>query len=398
MEPPRRPSRRTAAPAAPPHGAPDTRAARDFAREGGAEGENRLLRARLVELAEAAARNEALLARTQERELDLLRASSLAELLERTIDGLREAYQLDRVTLLLNDPQHEVRHLATGEHVGHEILGHVRHEDRLDAMALALGGLLKPWLGSRLPAEVVRALRSNSVGGSYAFLPLPRADRRLGVLVFESRDPARFTADLASDFLAHLGVVAAICLENAVNRARLTRTGVTDFLTGFHNRRYLNARLREELARAQRTAGAVGLLMIDVDHFKRINDSHGHLAGDVVLKEIARRIASQIRSSDTGARFGGDEFAVLLGGGRAGDLERLAGRLTAAMSASPVPLGGEGSEVVTLSIGGALAEPSPEERDYRTLAERLMAEADAALYRAKSAGRDRYVIAERAVR
>ncbi len=398
MEPPRRPSRRTAAPAAPPHGAPDTRAARDFAREGGAEGENRLLRARLVELAEAAARNEALLARTQERELDLLRAGSLAELLERTIDGLREAYQLDRVTLLLNDPQHEVRHLATGEHVGHEILGHVRHEDRLDAMALALGGLLKPWLGSRLPAEVVRALRSNSVGGSYAFLPLPRADRRLGVLVFESRDPARFTADLASDFLAHLGVVAAICLENAVNRARLTRTGVTDFLTGFHNRRYLNARLREELARAQRTAGAVGLLMIDVDHFKRINDSHGHLAGDVVLKEIARRIASQIRSSDTGARFGGDEFAVLLGGGRAGDLERLAGRLTAAMSASPVALGGEGSEVVTLSIGGALAEPSPEERDYRTLAERLMAEADAALYRAKSAGRDRYVIAERAVR
>ncbi|HQW08201.1 MAG TPA: DUF484 family protein [Steroidobacteraceae bacterium] len=398
MEPPRRPSRRTAAPAAPPRGASDTRAARDFARDAGAEGENRLLRARLVELAEAAARNEALLARTQERELDLLRASSLAELLERTIDGLREAYQLDRVTLLLNDPQHEVRHLATGEHVGHEILGHVRHEDRLDAMALALGGLLKPWLGSRLPAEVVRALRSNSVGGSYAFLPLPRADRRLGVLVFESRDPARFTADLASDFLAHLGVVAAICLENAVNRARLTRTGVTDFLTGFHNRRYLNARLREELARAQRTAGAVGLLMIDVDHFKRINDSHGHLAGDVVLKEIARRIASQIRSSDTGARFGGDEFAVLLGGGRAGDLERLAGRLTAAMSASPVPLGGEGSEVVTLSIGGALAEPSPEERDYRTLAERLMAEADAALYRAKSAGRDRYVIAERAVR
>ncbi|HQX78541.1 MAG TPA: DUF484 family protein [Steroidobacteraceae bacterium] len=398
MEPPRRPSRRTAAPAAPPRGASDTRAARDFARDAGAEGENRLLRARLVELAEAAARNEALLARTQERELDLLRASSLAELLERTIDGLREAYQLDRVTLLLNDPQHEVRHLATGEHVGHEILGHVRHEDRLDAMALALGGLLKPWLGSRLPAEVVRALRSNSVGGSYAFLPLPRADRRLGVLVFESRDPARFTADLASDFLAHLGVVAAICLENAVNRARLTRTGVTDFLTGFHNRRYLNARLREELARAQRTAGAVGLLMIDVDHFKRINDSHGHLAGDVVLKEIARRIASQIRSSDTGARFGGDEFAVLLGGGRAGDLERLAGRLTAAMSASPVALGGEGSEVVTLSIGGALAEPSPEERDYRTLAERLMAEADAALYRAKSAGRDRYVIAERAVR
>ena len=392
MDPPRRPTRRTDAPPAPPR-----RGSRDVA-GGDAEGENRILRARLVELAAAAARNEALLAKTQERELDLLRAGSLAELLARMIEGLREAYQLDRVTLLLSDPQHEVRHLATGEHVGHEVLAHVRHEDLLDAMALALGGLLKPWLGSRLPAEVVRALRASAVGGSYAFLPLPRADRRIGVLVFESRDPGRFTADLASDFLAHLRVVAAICLENAVNRARLTRSGVTDFLTGFHNRRYLSARLREELARAQRTAGAVGLLMIDVDHFKRINDSHGHLAGDAVLKEISRRIASQIRSSDTGARFGGDEFAVLLGGGRAGDLERLAGRLTAAMGASPVSMGGDGSAAVTLSIGGALAEPAPEERDYRALAERLMAEADAALYRAKSAGRDRYVIAGRAVR
>lgn len=393
MDPNRRPPpRRPVAPAL------AARRARELSPAEAAGNENRILRARLAELAEAAARNEALLAKTQERELDLLRAGSLAELLERMIDGLREAYQLDRVTLLLNDPQHEVRHLASGEHVGHEILGNVRHEDLLEAMALALGGLRKPWLGSRLPADVVRALRSHAVGGSYAFLPLPRAELRLGVLVFESRDPARFSADLASDFLAHLGVVAAICLENAVNRARLTRSGVTDFLTGFHNRRYLNARLREELARAQRTAGAVGLLMIDVDHFKRINDSHGHLAGDAVLKEIARRIASQIRSSDTGARFGGDEFAVLLGGGRPGDLERLAARLTAAMSAAPVPIAGADGAAVTLSIGGALAEPAPEERDYRALAERLMAEADAALYRAKSAGRDRYVIAERAVR
>jgi len=393
MSPPERPPRR---PPVPPPAR--RRGQRDLPPEIDAPGENRILRARLVELAAAAARNEALLAKTQERELDLLRAGSLADLLERIVVGLREAYQLDRVTLLLNDPQHELRHLASGEQVGHELLAHVRHEDHLDGAALALGGLTKPWLGSRLPADVVRALRSNAVGGSFAFLPLPRGERRLGMLVFESRDPTRFTPDLASDFLAHLGVVAAICLENALNRSRLLRTGVTDFLTGFHNRRYLSARLREELARAQRTAGAVGLLMIDVDYFKRINDTHGHLAGDVVLKEISRRIASQIRSSDTGARFGGDEFAVLLGNGRAGDLERLAGRLTTVMNATPVTVDGEGSERVTLSIGGALAEPAPDERDYRALAERLMAEADAALYRAKSAGRDRFVIAERIVR
>ncbi|MBX3694277.1 MAG: sensor domain-containing diguanylate cyclase [Steroidobacteraceae bacterium] len=390
MEPPRRPPRRP--------GDPSRRGSRDLPPDTDADGENRILRARLVELAAAAARNEALLAKTQQRELELLRAGSLAELLERLVPGLREAYALDRVTLLLDDPQHEVRHLASGGQVGHELLQHVRHADRLDTIALALDGLAKPWLGSRLPAEARRALNASAVGGSYAFLPLPRGERRLGILVLESRDPARFTPDLASDFLGHLGVVAAICLENAVNHARLLRTGVTDFLTGFHNRRYLSARLREELARAQRVAGSVALLMIDVDHFKQINDTHGHLAGDAVLQEIARRIASQIRSSDTGARFGGDEFAVLLGGGRAADLERLAGRLTAAMGANPVSIGEADGVRVTLSIGGALAEPAPDERDYRALAERLMAEADAALYRAKSAGRDRFVIAARAVR
>src|SRR5208282_6616344 len=98
-----------------------------------------------------------------------------------------------------------------------------------------------------------------------------------------------------------------VCIENAVNRARLLRAGITDFLTGWHNRRYLQQRLKEELARAQRRAGSIACLMIDVDHFKGINDGYGHLAGDKALKEIAARVEEQIRSMDTAARFGGDE-------------------------------------------------------------------------------------------
>lgn len=363
-----------------------------------AESENRLLRAKLTELSVAAQRNEALLAKTHERELDLLRAASLGELLQRLVIGLRDAYQLDRVQLLLHDPQHEIRHLASGESLEHELLSQLRHADELDAAVAAVGGLTKPWLGSRLPIEAVRVLRPLGAGGSYALLPLRRGERRLGVLAFESRDAERFRPEFASDFLAHLGAVAAICLENAVNHARLLRTGVTDFLTGFHNRRYLHARLREELARAQRTAGSVALLMIDVDYFKSINDTHGHLAGDAVLKEISRRIASQMRSSDTGARFGGDEFAILLSSARATDLERLARRLTDHCGGTPIPIGSDAQQRVTLSIGGAIAEPAPEERDYRALSERLMAEADAALYRTKSAGRNGFTISDRVVR
>lgn len=359
--------------------------------------ENQALRARLAELTHEAKRNAALLEKIQTLEIELMRAGSLAELLERLVCGLREAYQLDRVLLILCDPQHDIRHLA-GDSVPAEVLAHVRHVDQCDALFLSLGGLMRPWLGSRLPAEAVRVLRPAAVGGSFALLPLPRAQERLGVLAFESRDPDRFRPELASDFLAHLGVVAAVCVENAVNRARLLRTGVTDFLTGFHNRRYLHARLREELARAHRTAGTVGLLMIDIDFFKAINDSHGHLAGDAVLKEIAGRIAGQIRSSDTAARFGGDEFAVLMGGAAHADLTRLATRMRQALAQSPIEVSAETSQAVTLSIGGAVAEPAPDERDYRGLAQRLMEEADAALYRVKTAGRDGFSVAESFVR
>jgi diguanylate cyclase (GGDEF)-like protein len=214
-----------------------------------------------------------------------------------------------------------------------------------------------------------------------------------GLLVFSSVDRFRFNRELATDFLAHLGVVAAICLENAVNRARLVRSGLTDFLTGFHNRRYLHARLCEELARAQRDHLPIACLMIDVDHFKRINDEYGHLAGDAVLREVAQRIDDEMRLSDTGARFGGDEFAIVLPHGSLADGEKVALRVLEAVRGEAIVVSSQRSEVVTLSIGVASACPSPEgARDFSELAEKLISEADAALYRAKSAGRNRVEI------
>jgi len=188
--------------------------------------------------------------------------------------------------------------------------------------------------------------------------------------------------------MAHLGIIAAICLENAVNRARLVRSGLTDFLTGFHNRRYMQTRLREELARAQRDKNTVACMMIDVDHFKRINDAHGHMAGDSVLREVAMRIDSEIRMSDTGARFGGDEFAIVLPGGQMRDAEALARRILKTVSSRLVLVTPGVTATITLSIGVAVAGPVGNARDLKPLAERLIAEADAALYKSKAAGRN----------
>jgi two-component system cell cycle response regulator len=351
--------------------------------------ENRRLQERLAVLTDEVTRNDSLLRKTQERELELLRAATLAQLIERLIVGLRESYQLDAVTLAIHDPQHDIRHLLWGEAPTLDHQPEVQFVDALPQLAPQLATLERPWLGPFSASDHAALFPQASELGSLALVPLRRADQLDGVLVFASTDPFRFTPELASDFLAHLGLVAALCLENAVNRARLLRSGFTDFLTGFHNRRYLNARLREELARAQRFKRSIACLMIDVDRFKPINDRHGHLAGDAVLREVARRIDSEMRMSDTGARFGGDEFAIVLPQGGMQDAEKLAARVLERVRGEPIAITGKTSETVTLSIGVAVAQPASGLRDFKQLAEKLLAEADAALYRSKSAGRNR---------
>jgi diguanylate cyclase (GGDEF)-like protein len=357
------------------------------------ERENLELEARLQELTEAAARNDEVRRRTQERELALLRTSSLPQLIELLQAGLRKSFNLDAVSLLLQDPHHEMRHLLAGEPASSGARG-VLFVDSLAPLAPQLVELNRPWFGPFRDVEHLQVMPQARGIASLALVPLRRGENLDGVLVFGSRDPRRFTPDLASDYMAHLGIIAAICLENAVNRARLVRSGLTDFLTGFHNRRYMHARLREELARAHRDRRTVACLMIDVDHFKRINDAYGHLAGDSVLREVARRIDGEIRTSDTGARFGGDEFAIVLPGGNPREAEALARRVLATVSRMPVLVAAGVTVTITLSIGVAVAGPAPGALDLQTLAERLMAAADAALYRSKSAGRNCLTVAD----
>jgi diguanylate cyclase (GGDEF)-like protein len=355
--------------------------------------ENRELRATLRDLTQAAGRNDALLRKTGERELELLRAGSLAELFGLLVRGLRESYQLDAVALLLHDPRHEIRHLLVEDGADPELIASIRFADFLVRVAPQFTALERPWLGPWNATEH-EPLFGQAHFGSVALIPLPRREQLDGVLGFGSADPSRFRPDLASDFLAHLGVIAAICIENAVNRSRLVRAGLTDFLTGWNNRRYLQTRLAEELARAERQNSSVACMMIDIDHFKRVNDLHGHLAGDAVLREVAQRIDAELRQSDARARFGGDEFAVVLPGVRLAGGQQLATRILEAVTQRPVPLGAHGAETITLSIGLASLEPPAGTRDYKALCEQLVAEADAALYRAKSAGRNRVVTAD----
>ena len=351
--------------------------------------ENEDLRRRLAEMTAEAANNESILKRTQARELTLLGADSLAQLLRAMVDGLRASYALDAVSVVLLDPQHEVRHLLLAGGDRPDEFKQIFFVDSLIGLAPQLGALHKPWLGPYVGADHHLLFPDTANLKSAALVPLTRKDRATGALCFGSRDPARFTRHHGTEFLAHLGAVAAVCIENAVNRARLLRAGITDFLTGWHNRRYLQQRLKEELGRAQRRAASIACLMIDVDRFKSVNDGYGHLAGDNALKEIAHRVESQIRSMDTAARFGGDELAILLPEAGVAEAATLAERIREAIAALPFSLTAQIERSLTVSVGVAAVTPGRHETDLKAVGDRLIADADAALYRAKALGRNR---------
>jgi diguanylate cyclase (GGDEF)-like protein len=346
------------------------------------------LRKQLRLLRREAAANEQKWQRTLEREVALMRAGTLAELLGHVTDGLAASYGLDAVTLVLADPGHEIRHLLQSAGGRLESFPGVAFVDDVAALGLRVAAGGRPWLG-RYVERLHRPLFPAATGlRSLALLPLGQ----VGMLAFGSDDPERFNYRLGVDFLQHLATVVAVCVENACNRARILRSGLEDFLTGWHNRRYLEARLVEEVAHAERTGTSVACLMLDVDHFKALNDSCGHLAGDAALREVTARIGRQVRASDTAARFGGDELAIVLPDADPEDAVRLAERIRADL-VTPVAVGDGREWRVTLSIGAAAIRPRRGEGATRALADGLLAAADRALYAAKAAGRDRVVLA-----
>ena len=175
--------------------------------------------------------------------------------------------------------------------------------------------------------------------------------------------------------------------------AALLRLVDMDGLTGIANRRHLDRKLAEEISRCGRNHVPLSVVLLDIDHFKRFNDSHGHLAGDECLKQVARVLERELlRPSDLAARYGGEEFCVVLPETDCAGALQVAERMRAGVAALKLTVAGDtgvapdatAPEVgATASFGVAAAVPSA-----RTTAQSLLAAADAALYRAKAGGRD----------
>jgi diguanylate cyclase (GGDEF)-like protein len=217
---------------------------------------------------------------------------------------------------------------------------------------------------------------------SLVMLPLVASGVSIGIAELISRE----RIDLDDDRLSLARTItneASIALENARLYEEARSLADRDPLTGFFNHRYLHERFGQEAVRARRHQRPLSLLMLDVDDFKLVNDTFGHLLGDDVLRWTADLIRGTLRSSDVPARYGGDEFAILLPEADSDEALATASRLTQRFASAPFSRDGRISVPVGISIGSATFPA-----DGRTAAE-LIAVADAGLYRVKRATRRR---------
>jgi diguanylate cyclase (GGDEF)-like protein len=220
--------------------------------------------------------------------------------------------------------------------------------------------------------------------GNVLAVPLRSMGSVVGVVALYDRLDERPFDAADEDALGTLAGQASIAIDNVQLHHEAQRLSTTDPLTGLWNFRYLSMSLAREIERSTRFDRPLAVLMLDLDHFKSVNDAYGHARGDAVLRELAHRVHEQIREVDTFARYGGEEFVVVLPETTVEGAAQLADRICVAVRREPFLMDADEPLDVTVSIGGA-AFP-----EHGSTPATLMRAADKALYVAKDEGRDRW--------
>lgn len=310
----------------------------------------------------------------------MLTAQSIDDLDRTILDVLPGAIGFERVALLTAPTRHEGARVV--HTLGYPVLD-------LCAVpkdsALAAGGAVDAVITGD---EEDDRLPHGSVRGAYLLAPLHERGRVVNVLyadtLREGVEPADASAGVAYA-LEIAGIVRAnlaLAAERDRLVAELERLARTDPLTGLPNRRVLEERLEEELHRSARSRRSFALAIVDVDHFKSINDTYGHPAGDDALQRFASALRAQARHADFVARFAGDEFAIILIDVDPPKARAILERLVEVIRTVQLSNGAS----LSASVGAALSYPVDS-------AESIIERADAALYQAKQGGRDRAVFA-----
>lgn len=363
--------------------------------------ENASLRAQMAYMMEQAERNHDIMCRHQAFDLEIVGADSFPNLISTIFRSLPVISELDIVTLSLVDEEADIHTVMNQLGVDFDDFPHLVFVESQAALGFVparsehLTGPPRPMLGPYIPASHQRMFPHPPAGlQSIALVPLLRNKRLIGSLNLGSLDPGKFTPAMGTDFVEHMASIIAICLENVISNEMLKYIGLTDSLTGVYNRRYIDRRLHEEIARARRQAYRMSVMYIDIDHFKLVNDSIGHQGGDEVLREVAARIKAELRLSDALGRFGGEEFVVLLIDADLCSASMVAERIRAGIAEVPFDISSGIAIPVSASIGVATLEDFERDHPIEAVAQALVAHADQALYKAKEGGRNRVVTFE----
>jgi diguanylate cyclase (GGDEF)-like protein len=250
----------------------------------------------------------------------------------------------------------------------------------IEEMANQSEGKLPSWAREQLPKSITQTF-------DFVLVPVITDDAVIALMRLSRPSKKPFTADELR-FLEAVANQTALALERVKLIAFLENLSITDALTGIANRRHFEWRLSEEIERARRYKYPLSALMLDLDHFKQVNDNYGHQIGDIVLQQVAQRLRRILRRTDFLARYGGEEFIVLAPQTPADRALILAERLRQVIAESPIPVADNLQIHITISIGVAVF-PNHAQNESE-----LVRAADAALYKAKQMGRNRVCMFE----
>ena len=362
--------------------------------------ENRQLREKLDKLLAEARRNEQTQSSFDDFSLSVVAAQGPQELFNLLLIEQKK-FRVDEIRLCLVDRYHEVERLLT-ESYQHSYPG-LSFIDTETSKLLISNIPDRPILGTRILSKYDWLIDYNDTNNyqSAALLPLKRGNEIIGIQLLLSKDPDRYNKSDGTTFLQKLAAMIAISIENCTNRQRTLELGYQDGLTNAYNRRYFDERLKHEIDRCIRKKTDLVCLFLDIDFFKKINDSYGHQVGDAVLVRLVALMQEQVRSSDIVARYGGEEFAVILPDTGIQIAHEVAERIRSQVENQKLIIN-DNTLNTTVSIGIA----SLSQLKYQTgaddtnslsdntseLDKLLLRKADEALYQAKQTGRNQVVI------
>jgi len=360
--------------------------------------ENRLLRRKLDSLLRQARTNEKKQELFDSFGFEIIGSSTPAQLRDMILFQMQARFQLVDVVLCIVDYDNDADRLFYGhDDEAREIFGKKlfildseANKDKVDSLSYY------PLLGQKVLVDynwMLKDIESFECCESAAFLPLIRSEKIIGALLLISQDINRYQSSHGTEFLRKLSAMTAVAIENCLNQQRLKEIGYQDALTQAYNRRYFDLRFKDEIERSMRKDENLACMFLDVDFFKKVNDTYGHHVGDLVLMRMVAIIKEQVRACDIVARYGGEEFVVALPSTNLEVAKDIAERLRTTVFSEKHHFYDKELNI-TISIGLTTLQDIDlgMNHDSTNVSKLMLDHADKALYVAKESGRNQVVV------